>query len=88
MFRRLASGAFVIFAVVSCEALVDGSLPAWKCTPGMNTCPPKQYCGAGGCVDCAKTDPCDGFDLQTIAATERDDACAVRETIALLPLAR
>jgi hypothetical protein len=63
MLRRIFSAAVVLVAVVSCQALVDGSLPAWKCMPGSpNACPPGQYCGAGGCVQCAKTDMCDGFD--------------------------
>ena len=63
MLRRVCSGAFVLAFVVGCEALVDGSLPAWQCKPGSpNACPPNQFCGAGGCVDCLKTDMCDGFD--------------------------
>lgn len=61
--RRAACAAFALLAVASCEALVDGSLPAWKCTPGAaDACPPSQYCALGACVPCEKTDPCDGFD--------------------------
>jgi hypothetical protein len=63
MLRRAGSAVFVLFAVVSCEALVNGDLPAYTCDgASASACPQGQYCKGAGCSACEKNDPCDGFD--------------------------
>ncbi len=63
MLRRGLSALFVLCAVVSCEALVNGDVPAFTCDGNSaSACPMGQYCKGAGCAQCEKTDPCDGFD--------------------------
>lgn len=53
------AGALV--ALISCQAIVTDSVPAFSCT-GTGGCPSGEYCKGVGCAPCEATDVCDGLD--------------------------
>jgi hypothetical protein len=56
-----AAGCAVV--VLSCEAIVNDTVPGFNCEgTSLDACPAGQYCKGVGCTACEKTDICDHYD--------------------------